>query len=645
MDRKVDPCQNFYQFSCGGWKRDFKLPGDKAFYWRQGNVLSDHVEEQLNSLLADLAAKKSPSANDRKLSDFYKSCMEVQAPDTGGIETLKMRLKKLDDLKERATVAKRLAEQDLMGAGGLFEFFSDQDLKNSSQMIAFVDRGGMGLPDPDYYLKDDTKSKEIRTRYVEHIARTLQMFGETAKKSIEIGQHILAFETELAKHALKKDDRRDVEKRFHPMSYAELKALVPAFDWDSFISTLGIKAPEKLNVVEPEFMRHLNQALSTLKAEELSYLLKYKLIHSSAYFLAGPPQREDFGFWLAYLHGQKELPPRWKYCTQIIAGNMSEALGQAYVNSIKNSGLIRKKTGAMFADFKAAFAADLKSLSWMDETTRSAAKRKLNKLGNKIGWPVKWRDYAKLEIGNQFFGNELNTNEYETRRNLAKMGKPTDRSEWQMSVWEPNAYYSDSNNEMVLPLGETVPPVFDPRFSDGANYASLGGSTIGHELTHGFDDAGKDMDAEGNFTTWWSAKSKEGFESQAACFVRQTEAYDIIPGSRLRIRGKATLGENLADNGGIKLGLMALKKLQKQPGHKVPKFVEFNELQQYFLAYGQGWCSAETSEHLRNGLLTDYHPPTEFRVNAVLSNQAEFAEAFQCKPGTPMAPKERCSLW
>ncbi len=640
IDHKVDPCENFYQFSCGAWLKEFKLPPDKSSYWRQGSVLSDHVEESLNVLLSNLSQNKSASGTSAKLGAYYRTCIENKSD---AVAELKKLLKKIDSLGDRASIAQHFAELELIGAHELFEFGSDQDLKDSSQMIASVDRGGMSLPDPDYYLKDDAKSQEIRERYKKHISSMFKLLGEAEKNADLMSQKILTFETELAKHSMNKDDLRDTAKRFHPMDFQGLKDLAPHIDWDHFVAGLGINAPKKLNVLEPEFMKNLSSLLGSMSNEDLSNLLKFKLIHRSAYFLDGPLQQEDFQFWRKYLNGQNELPPRWKYCTQIIAGEMNEALGEAYVASIPNAKEIHDQTAVLFQNIKTSFADDLKKLTWMDKKTKIEAEKKLSKLTGKIAYPDHWRDYTKLEIkDDSFYSNELRATEFETRRDLAKIGKPTDRSEWQMSVWEANAYYTSANNEMVLPLGELVPPVYDPLFSDAANYSSLGGSTIGHELTHGFDDSGKDMDADGNFVAWWTPTAKKKFESLSECFVKQTEAYDIIPGSKLRIRGKATLGENLADNGGLKLGIMALNGLAKR---KTPKFENFDELQQYFLAYSQGWCTKISDEKLRDNLLTNFHPPPEFRVNAVVANRPEFAKAFHCKAGARMAPKNKCSLW
>lgn len=650
LDRKVDPCENIYQYSCGKWLKNFKLPGDKSRYWRQGSVLNDNVEENLNGILSKLpkvTELKATAKNEEKLAAFYQSCRAIEKSDPAGLAELKARLKALEEVKDPASLAKAEAQLSLIGANSLFGYFADQDLKNSARMIAFIDRGGMSLPDVDYYLKDDAKSKEIRQKYQGHIARSLVIMGESSEAANKAAEQILAFETDLAKNSLKLDERRDTEKLFHPMTYAGLtKETAPDFDWATYFKTLGIPAPKKINVMEPAFMSHLSAVLKEGKYDVLIAQMKFKLIRRSSYFLAGDLQQEEFNFWRAYLNGQKELPPRWKYCTQIVSENMNEALGQAYLASVPNAKEIRAKTQTMMKQIRQAFAEELKTLTWMDDKTRAEANKKLVKMGAKIGWPGKWRDYRamKIETG-AFFKNELAATEYETKRNLKKVGTPTDRTEWMMSVWEPNAYYTGGNNEMVLPLGETVPPVFDPTFNDAPNLASLGGSTIGHELIHGFDDSGKDMDADGNFVTWWTDKSKAAFESQSECYVKQTEEYDIIPGEKLRIRGKATLGENLADNGGVKLGLMVLKRLIKERGKPAPEFAGLNELQQYFVGYAQSWCMAITDQKLRDQLLTDYHPPAEFRVNQVIANQPEFAEAFSCKEGARMAPKVRCSLW
>ena len=647
IDRKVDPCDDFYQFACGAWQKSFKLPSDKSRYWRQANVLVDNVEETLNKILADLPKHGVNAASPvkDKLGAFYHSCRMVSTPDTRGMKELKNRLKKLDTIATRAQFSQRLAEQSLNGSSGFFELYNSQDPKNSNMEIAFVDRGGMSLPDPDYYLKDDAKSKEVRVRYVEHVSKVMQIVGMNADDADQMASNMLAFETNLAKSALSKDERRDMEKLFHPTKFSELEKLVPVVDWKIYFKTLGIKAPTSVNVVEPEFLKKMNEWVENMTPADRAGFLKFKLVHRSGYFIPGPLQQEEFAFWRAYLNGQKEMPPQWKYCTQVVAGNMGEALGQAYLASIPGAKDIRSKTETMFTDIKEAFAKQLDKVSWMDASTRAAAHKKLDKLGSKIGWPDKWRNYARLQIkSDAFYANELAATEFEIRRGLSKIGKPTDRSEWYMSIWEPNAYYSDSNNEMVLPLGELVPPVFDPRFSEGANYGALGGSTIGHELIHGFDDAGKDMDADGNYVTWWSEDAKKNFAKQSTCYVEQTEAFDIVPGSKLRIRGKATLGENLADNAGVMLGLVALKKRMqtRKPAEKVDGF---SELQQFFVGYAQGWCTKMTDEQMREQLLTDFHPPSEFRVNMVLANQAEFAEAFSCKPGSKMAPKKRCSLW
>ena len=647
LDRTADPCENFYQYSCGTWNKTFQLPPDKNSYWRQGDALNDHVEEQLNDILAAIAGGKAKSSSpySAKLASFYNSCMNVSEAEKTGLPNLLARMKKLDNLPDRASIANNLAELHLLGVSALFSFYNDQDMKDSKRVIAFVDRGGMGLPDRDYYLKDDPKSQEIRDRYKDHIQSVLKMVGYEEDRAKTAADFILEFETDMARHALAKDDLRDQQKRFHPMTIAELKKLATNVDWDTYIKAIGIANPKKLNVVEPELLKTVSARLADMGAGDLSDYLKFHLIKRSAYYVGGALQAEDFKFWKSYLLGQKELPPRWKYCTRAIAADMGEALGQAYVASIPNAALIRSKTLAMLAEIKQAFKENLGTLTWMDETTRKSASKKLQKLGKKVGWPDRWRDYSKLKMGDHtFFENELQATEFESHRTLNKIGKPMDRTEWDILAWEANAYYHDANNEMVLPLGELVPPNFDLRFSDGANYGSLGGGTIGHELTHGFDDSGKDMDADGNLVTWWTPKSKELFESKSACFIKQTEGYEIIPGSSLHIRGKATLGENLADNGGVKLGLIGLKKAML--GRKVAApFEGLNEIQQYFLAYGQSWCMKKTDERLRDDLMTDFHPPAEFRVNAVVANQPGFAEAFSCKPGARLAPKDRCAIW
>jgi putative endopeptidase len=648
MDHSVDPCENFYQYSCGAWLRDFKIPGDRSAYWRQGAVLSDLVEVQLNHLLVDLANGKSKSDSPyaAKLAAFYGSCMDEKHAAKAALQDIRARLRGFDSPGDRKRTAVRIADLHRMGNGAFFFFYNDQDPKDSNQVIAFADRGGAGLPDRDYYLKEDSKSKEIRARYHDHIARDMELVGESTAKARSTADIVLRFETELARHSLPLDERRDKVKLYHPITLAVLKALTPAIDWDTYFQELGISAPQKLNALEPDFLKFMNQLIEGAKPEELSSYLRYKLMERSAYYAGGALQAEDFKFWDAYLHGQKEPLPRWKYCTRAVEGGMGEALGETYVASVPGADTIRGKVGKMLAEIKLSFEENLGTLAWMDASTRESARKKVAKMKQKVGWPEHWRDYSGLQIdGKSFLANEFRALEFEELRNLRKIGHPMDHTEWSMFAWEPNAYYDGASNEMVLPLGELVPPVFDSRFSDGANYGSLGAGTIGHELTHGFDDEGKDLDADGNLAPWWTPKAKEMFETKSACFIRQTEAYEILPGSGLHIRGKATLGENLADNGGVKLALIALKRAMRLPRPVTPAFQGMSELQQYFVGYAQGWCLKETNESLRNELLSDFHPPAEFRVNAVFANQPEFAEAFGCQLGAKMAPKVRCSIW
>ena len=392
-------------------------------------------------------------------------------------------------------------------------------------------------------------------------------------------------------------------------------------------------------------MKAVEGILRDSSPKDLARYLKWKLAHRSADFIDGPLQKENFAFWRAYLHGTRELPPRWKYCTQIIQGDMGQALGQAYrgkrpgcrAHPLAHRSHACPLQGGLWRGFgQARLDGCLDARRCPEEARQDGAQARLAR-------PLA-RLLEAFDRREAFYGNELAATAFENHRSFDKIGKPMDRTEWEILPWEPNAYYMASNNELVLPLGELVPPIFDPRSSDGANFGSLGGGTIGHELTHGFDDSGKDMDADGNFVGWWTPDSKARFEEKSACFVRQAESYDILPGSGARIRGKATLGESLADNGGIKLAIAALRKAAKGPGPTV-SFEGMSELQQFFLGYAQSWCMKRTDQSLRDQLLSDFHPPEEFRVNAVLSNRPEFAEAFQCKPGARMAPKERCEIW
>lgn len=634
INKAISPCDDFYQYACGTWLRKTKIPSDKSATYRQWTLLDDISEKKLNDLLTQYSNGdfhvKSKYAE--QLGAVYGSCMAKNLPEnkTKLLELLSS-IDRIDSPKAFAEMVAGLQER---GINVLFSFYGAPDNNDSTRMIGYMDQGGMSLPDREFYLKQDAKSQKILRSYDQHTARTFQLLETAGNTST-----ILQLETQLAKHALPLDDRRDPEKTNNPMSISDFKKLAPKFDWDSYFAYFNLSQMKKIIVSEPEFYKGLNAILETWKAEDLKTYLRWQTIHSFSEAAGGKLENENFVFFKKTLAGTKKKQERWKVCTHLTGSLMNEALGEAYVNMV--SGDAQKKyTQELIDGIKQSFAKNLDRLDWIDSSTKKAALEKLGKLNQKIAYPNQWRNYDTLKAtSSNIVTNVAKANQFNTRFNLSKIGLPVDKNEWQMSVWEANAYYEASRNEIVFPLAELLPPVLDLQASDGANFGALG-ATVGHELTHGYDDSGRHYDADGNLKDWWSENTSKRFEEKSACFIEQAGKYRF---GDLAVNGKATLGENLADQGGTKLAYLAFQA--RKTAAQKPRTGDFSEEQEFFISYAQSWCGKNTEESLRNQILSDYHPPVEFRVNAVVMNMPEFAKAFSCKEGSRMAPANRCFLW
>jgi endothelin-converting enzyme/putative endopeptidase len=524
--------------------------------------------------------------------------------------------------------------------GALFGFGSTQDYRDASQVIAEVNQGGLGLPDRDYYLKEDAKSVELRKKYVAHVQKMLELLGDKPEAAAGEAQTVLRIETALAKGSLTRVERREPKNLDHKMSRVELEKIAPDFEWAEFFSKVGTPRLESLNVTSPVFFKAMNEEIARESVDEWKVYLRWHLVHADAPYLAGPLVKENFAFYGKTLRGQQELQPRWKRCTQSVDGQLGEALGKAYVEKYF-SPEAKREALKMVKEIETAMQGDIDGLDWMSAATKRQALVKLHGMANKIGYPDKWRDYSKLEIvrGDEL-GNVERAREFEFNRDLAKIGKPVDRGEWDMTAPTVNAYYNPQMNDINFPAGVLQPPAFDATSDAAPNYGDTGG-TIGHELTHGFDDEGRQFDAKGDLRDWWTEEDGKEFVKRASCISDQYSTYTII--DDIKINGKLTLGEDVADLGGLILAWKAWKDDTK--GQELKPIEGLTPEQRFFVGYGQSWCGETRDETKRLRATVDPHSPEKYRTNGVVSNMPEFQEAFHCKAGAPMVNAKQCRVW
>jgi putative endopeptidase len=640
MDMTANPCIDFYQYACGTWTANNPIPADQSS-WGTFNVLADRNLAVLRGIL-DKASVNDPkrSAVEQKIGDYYASCMDEPAINKLGIKPLEPELKRIDAINSKAAILDALVQLHLDGVGVFFNFSSEPDAKNSTQVIAGADQGGLGLPDRDYYLKDDPKSVKLRQQYVAHVQKMLELAGESAPKSAADAQVVMRIETDLAKGSLDLVSRRDPNQVYHKMSVKELAVLSPSLDWPKYFAAMGAPSFTDLDVSVPEFFKTLNTVLTQTSLADLKTYLRWHLLHSEAHFLAKDFVDENFHFFGQTLTGAMELQPRWKRCVRATDGDLGFALGQKYVEQAFPPEA-KARVLSMVQEIETMMGEDLRSLDWMTPATKEQALIKLRGVANKIGYPDKWRDYSTVQIvRGQAVGNDERATEFEVHRELDKIGHPVDRGEWLMTPPTVNAYYNPQENNINFPAGILQPPFFDNRMDAAVNYGAIG-SVMGHELTHGFDDEGRQFDAEGNLRNWWTPEDAAEFEKRAECFVKEYSAF--TPVDDVHLNGKLTLGENTADNGGVHLSFMALMKSLE--GKSQAKIDGFTPQQRFFLGYSQVWCQNVRPETARLWAQTDGHSPGRDRVNGVLGNMPEFREAFACHAGQPMVHAPACRVW
>ncbi len=648
MDTSVDPCVNFYQYSCGGWLKQNPIPEDESSYGRFSELI-DENQLVLKAILEKAAAGgPGRSPNEQKIGDYYASCMNVDAVNEAGLKPLQPLLDRIAALTSKDELPKLTAYLDGIGVTSLFSFGSEQNYKDATQQIAMVDQTDLGLPEKGYYERKDDKSVELRKQYMAHVARIFALLGETKEQAAKDAETVLKVETALAGYSLSNVERRDPASLYHMTNLAKLDSSTPAFHFVRFLRAVQAPPVESLNVAVPAYFAGLNELLESTSLDEWKTYLRWALIrHLPSTALPQALDKESFDFYGKVLDGQPQQKPRWKRCVSETDDALGEALGQVYVAQ-RFSPEDKERALKLTQDVEAAMGRDIEQLDWMSAATKARAEEKLHAVANKIGYPDKWRDYSTLTVTRgDALGNALRAATFEQKRDIAKIGKPVDRGEFDMSPPTVNAYYSSQMNDINFPAGILQPPFFDRSQNDAVNFGSVG-SIIGHELTHGFDDEGRQFDGKGNFEDWWSAADSKQFIERADCVVNEFNGFVAV--DDLHVNGKLTLGENLADLGGLKLAFLAyLDRAQKAGVDLKQKGTAehggFTPDQQFFVAFGQHWCENIRPEDLRLGIETDPHSPAMFRVNGVVLNLPEFQKAFACKTGQPMAPVNRCTIW
>ncbi len=636
MDKSVSACVDFFSFANGTWFKHDTIP---AAYSSSGvgRDMSDRNELAVRSVLDDAMAKRSstpPQATVHKLGTFYATCMDSAAAERDGLSPVRPLLVTIDSIKTRPALIAAIGHLQVAGADVGFSYGAQVDVHDAAHYIAGFDAGGLGLPDRDYYTKTDKSSDSTRAFYVDHITKTLALAGEDAAKARADARKILALETEMAKAQLTRVARRDPAATDHVMTMAAFRQTAPNVDWATYLHDVAVTVPvNKVNVAEPAFFKRLDALITNTPLDDWKAYLRYHAVSSAAPYLSKAFVDENFRF-SSHFSGAKELLPRWKRCLRTTDGLIGEALGQAYIAKTF-SPQARARAKAVIDDIRAAFGERVKKLDWMSDATKKAALDKLAKVHEKVGYPDIWRDYSALvTTEGPFVGNVASANAFEWKRTANRPGAPVDTTEWGITVPTVNAFYDPTKNEMVFPAGALVPQTFDPNADDAANYGSLGGSWAGHELTHGFDDEGRHYDAQGNLRDWWTPTDSLKFTKEAQKVVDQFNGYIQI--DTIHVNGKLTLGENIADLGGILTGYDALQRALQRNGRPKQLMDGFTPEQRFFIAYAQSWRTHNRPETMRTRAVVDPHAPEKWRANGPLSNFPAFAAAFGCKPGDPM---------
>ncbi len=642
MDLSADPCTDFYRYACGKWMDGFELPADKSGWTYSLSTIYESNRAVLRSILED--AGKNPGADpDRKrVGDFYASCMDEVAIEAADDKPLAPWLKQVAEMKDTRSFMTLVGAMTKSGGNPLLTLYVLSDVKNPTNTIAYITQGGLGLPERDYYLSDEPQQKQLRDGYRKYLEQLFTSIGEEAAKAALRAEQVMRFETALARVSRPVEELRDAEKNYNKLDRIGLKKLSPKLDWDNFFAAVGAPGLTQLSVGVPEFFTGAQALIESADIDTLKSYLVAQLVIGSAPGLSKRFADSAFEFFGKQLSGQREQEPRWKRCVDSTQGYMGEMVGKLYVAE-RFAGDSKTLALEMVGDIEDAFARRLPGLEWMDETTREAALQKKAKIQPMIGYPDKWKDYSALKLRrNSYFENLVATSQFLTAREIKKVGKPVDRQEWSMLPQTVNAGYSPARNRITFPAGILQPPMFHKDFPAAMNFGAIG-SVIGHELTHGFDDEGRKFDGDGKLREWWAPAVSERFEQRARCVQEQYAGYEAEPG--LKLNGTLTLGENIADNGGVKQSFAAFKSYQQRHHNAGASLAGLTADQLFFVAFAQVWCEEKSAEALRLQVRTDPHSPGRYRVIGTVVNSTEFANAFQCAPTTRMNPHPKCQVW
>ena len=643
IDTSASACTDFYQYANGNWLAKNPIPGAYPS-WGVANVLNEKNRDTLREIL-DAAAKNTKAvkgSSEQKVADYYATCMDEAKIEAEGLTPLAPEFARIAKINDQKSLQEEIAHLLSLGINALFASDSTQDFKNSAEVIAEVFQSGLGLPDRDYYTKTDEKSKATRDAYLKHVAKMFELMGDAPDKAAAEAQTVMALETKLAEASMTRVEQRDPEKIYHRMTLAQLRELAPAFDWAAYLHSLGVPAKADVNVAMPDFFKAVNTQLSAVPFADWQTYLRWHLINNTASALSSKFVEEDFNFKGKILQGSTENLPRWKRCVAGTDRVLGEALGEVYVKKAFPPAA-KARALEMVRNLEAALKSDIGTLSWMGEATRKQAIVKLDAFLNKIGYPDRWRDYSSMQIDRgPYVLNRFRANAFDKQRDINKIGKPVDKTEWGMSPPTVNAYYNPQINEIVFPAGILQPPYFDANADDALNYGGMG-SVIGHEMTHGFDDQGRQFDATGNLFNWWTDADLKAFQERAECVINQFNGFEVEKG--LNQNGKLVVGESIADLGGLVVAYAAFQKAME--GKPRVTIDGFTPEQRFFLGYARGWATSTRPEFARLLVNVDPHPLPKFRVNGPLSNLPQFAAAFQCKAGDAMVrpEKDRCQIW
>ena len=649
IDKSADPCTDFYQYACGNWIKSNPIPSDQVIWARSFSLLRERNRYLLWQEL-DAAAKNPTTPLQKQYGNFFAACMDTDTVEKRGLEPIKATWAEITALKDVVQLPALLSTLENQGApDGFFEFEVGQDDKDSSRQIAQLYQGGLSLPDRDYYIVDSPRFATIRAEYVEHMKKMFMLAGDTPDAAAQEAAAVMKIETAMARASTSRTDLRQPEKRYHIYTVANLDTLAPNFGWSTYFRGVGMGPFDTLNVATPDFFKALSGLLNSEPLSAWKSYLRWHVLHGQAQELPKALYDENFAFFAHTLAGQKEPPARWKQCSSMTDNALGEAVGQDWVKQ-HFPPAAKDSMDKLVAALEKALGDDIQALPWMSDATKKAADEKLALIRNKIGYPEKWRDYSSIKVTRtDLMGNVRHAAVYERNYNYAKLGKPVDEKEWGMTPPTVNAYYSPSFNDINFPAGILQPPFFDLHADPAVNFGGIG-VVIGHEMTHGFDDEGSQYDGHGNLREWQAASDRKAFTERTRCIADEYSGFEAAPAQgstpAQMLNGSLTLGENTADNGGLRIAYAALENTLAAEGRSLNEKIDgYTEAQRYFLGFAQVWCQNETDQAARRGALVDPHSPGKWRVNGSVRNFGEFGKAFGCVKGQPMVPENACRVW